>query len=78
MHRLSVSRTIVMLLLSTTAGCASAMSDKQAGQPCTRTDQCVSGLICSGGACAANDQHPTTARDAQVIDEDAGTDAVGK
>jgi hypothetical protein len=35
------------------AGCGSDMADKVAGQPCTRTDQCATGLHCSGGSCVA-------------------------
>ena len=33
------------------AACTSDMADKLAGQPCTRSDQCASGLRCSGGSC---------------------------
>jgi hypothetical protein len=53
------------------------MGDKQDGQPCTRSDQCAPGLICSGGSCLAADDggndHDATP------DEDAGRkDSGGK
>ncbi|HEY2736684.1 MAG TPA: hypothetical protein VGI70_21940 [Polyangiales bacterium] len=42
-----------IVLCTMSAACAPAMGNKQDGQPCTRSDQCALGLICSGGACAA-------------------------
>jgi hypothetical protein len=59
------------------AACSSDMGDKQDGQPCTRSDQCAPGLICSGGSCLAADDggndHDATP------DEDAGRkDSGGK
>jgi hypothetical protein len=60
-------------------GCADGMGDKQPGQPCTRTEQCASPLICSGGTCGRGDhRHPNDGKDAQTDEEDAGRDAVGK
>ena len=50
------------------AACTSDMVDKLAGEPCTRSDQCASGLRCSGGSCV-----PATIRDSGA-GEDAGKD----
>ena len=50
------------------------------GEPCTRTDECVSGLVCTGGACRrTQDAGP---RDAFVpfdafVPSDAGDDDAG-
>lgn len=61
------------MLLGTVAGCASAMSDKQSGQACTRTQQCADGLACSGGLCTVHPPRPGQHRnDASALDEDAG------
>jgi hypothetical protein len=65
------------VLSTMSAACASDMGAKQNGQPCTRSDQCAPGLICSGGSClAAGDgggDHDAT------LDEDAGRkDSGGK
>jgi hypothetical protein len=71
-----VRRAIVLLSMS--AGCASGMGDKRSGQPCTRTQQCASPLICSGGTCGRGEHRHPSERDAQIADEDAGMSAVGK
>lgn len=63
------------VLLGAVAGCASAMSDKQSGQACTRTDQCATGLACSGGLCTVHRPRPRQNQaDAEILDEDAGAD----
>lgn len=55
------------------------MSDKQSGQACTRTEQCATGLACSGGQCAVHTSKPGQDRsDAAVLDEDAGEDGASQ
>jgi hypothetical protein len=61
------------MLLCTSVGCASAMGGKRPGEPCTRTEQCSPGLVCSGGACREHNAHPQHAgQGAPALDEDAG------
>ena len=75
-----IGSAIVLLSMSASIhGCADGMGDKQSGQPCTRTEQCAPPLICSGGSCGRSDvRHPNDDKDAQISEEDAGPEAVGK
>lgn len=68
-----VSCTVVLLgAMTVMDGCASAMNDKELGEPCTRTEQCLSGLVCSGGLCTEHTRR-TPRKDAEApVDEDAG------
>jgi hypothetical protein len=60
------------------AACADGMGEKQPGQPCTRTEQCASPLICSGGTCGRGDHRHPSDKDAQTDEEDAGPHALRK
>jgi hypothetical protein len=41
----------VFLSLGAEGGCAGSSSLKAEGEPCTRTNECQTGLVCSGGTC---------------------------
>jgi len=72
-----VGRMFVLLgMLSAMHGCASAMNDKELGEPCTRTEQCSFGLVCSGGLCTEHKSRRR--RDAGMSDEDAGESHVSQ
>jgi hypothetical protein len=73
-----IGSAIVLLSMSALIGCAEGMGDKRPGQPCTRTEQCASPLICSGGTCGRGDHRHPSDKDAQTDEEDAGPDALRK
>jgi hypothetical protein len=68
----------VVLLCMSPACAATDMDDKLSGEPCTRTDQCARGLVCSGGACTHRGNATENSGDAGAVGDDAGETALGK
>jgi hypothetical protein len=68
---------IVLSIMS--SACETNMGDKQDGQPCTRSDQCAPGLVCSGGSCLSVNADAGERDAGPSDDKDAGRkDAGGK
>jgi hypothetical protein len=76
-HREDAFLACAIVLSIMGSACETNMGDKQNGQPCTRSDQCAQGLVCSDGSCVPVDRDAGD-RDA-APDHDAGRkDAGGK
>jgi hypothetical protein len=59
-----VLTSVMTLLLGNDGGCGVSSGGKEEGEPCTRTDQCMVGLVCRGGECMVSADAGSPPRDA--------------
>lgn len=52
---------MVALVIALQLACLPPGGTKELGEPCVRTSECVSGLVCSGGACMIGTDAPIDA-----------------
>ena len=62
-RRAMLARIGITLLvgMSVGLGCGGDISPKMLNEPCTRTEQCVEGLVCLSGVCLVPDESDDSA-----------------